>query len=116
MDLSQWQFWLSVASLFIPLVGAAWARDQALQRMITGTRSDWQREISAVKDDARHIMGATAQELHDRVNRTREEYVRRDDLHAHLGRIDKRLDDMSGQMERRLDVIDRKLDQIRGTQ
>lgn len=88
---------VAVGSLLTPFALAALARDRALLAM-----------IGKVKDDAGELVKATTDPLHERVNRVRDEYVRRDDLNDHLARIDKRFDDMAAEQRRangRLDEI-----------
>ncbi len=51
---------------------------------------------------------------HDRINRVRDEYVRRDDLQGHLMRIEKQFDDMRDQIQRGQEATEKKLDKIEG--
>ncbi len=49
----------------------------------------------------RQVMGAIKagdDQLHERVNRTRDEYVRRDDLDQHIRRIEKSVEEMRVEM------------------
>ncbi|TLP48751.1 hypothetical protein FDK21_03575 [Cohaesibacter sp. CAU 1516] len=50
--------------------------------------------------------------LHERVNRIRDEYVRRDDLHQHIGRIDQGLKDMRDESRQENAQINRRLDDL----
>lgn len=65
------------------IVGAAIARDRALQKQITD--GDAAIRDTALKEDA---------VLHERINRTRDEFVRRDDLDQHMKRIEGNLEKM----------------------
>lgn len=66
------QVLVGVGSLLTPIVLAAFARDRALMGMINSQTS----------------------QIHERINRTRDDFVRRDDLAEHLSRLDKQFDDM----------------------
>lgn len=75
---------------FVGMIGGILARDRQLTRLITDG------------DD----------KLHDRVNRVRDEYVRRADLNGHIQRLDaniqnlaKDMHDTSQETTRRLDAI-----------
>lgn len=84
MDGNIWQIVFGVAGLLIgigtlltPVVLAAMARDRQVGRIITEAKDGLRQDVEKV---------------HDRVNRVRDEFVRRDDLAAHLDRIDKSFD------------------------
>ncbi len=79
------QVLIGVGSVLTPVVIAAFARDRSLVAMIE----------------------ASATQLHDRVNRTRDEFVRRDDLAEHLLRLDKQFDSMRADMRLLSDEIRR---------
>lgn len=92
---------LAVAGCLTPIVLASIARDRTLVAMIQSSRND---AMNAVK------MGGDV--THDRINRVRDEYVRRDDLQGHLVRIDKQFDEMRDQIRRGQESTERKLDKI----
>ena len=48
-----------------------------------------------------------------RLDRVRDEYVRRDDLDGHLQRFEKQFDDIRGEMRRGSEATEKKLDEIR---
>lgn len=77
------QVLIGVGSLLTPVVIAAFARDRALISMITTQGSH----------------------LHERINRVRDDFVRRDDLAEHLARNEKQLDDMRTDIRRLSDEI-----------
>ncbi|GGE78995.1 hypothetical protein H1W37_19530 [Stappia taiwanensis] len=59
----------------------------------------------------RHLQSALDQ-LHERINRTRDEYVRRSDLDNHIQRLDKSVDDMRGDIrDMRREFVER-LDKV----
>jgi hypothetical protein len=67
----------------VTLVGGIIARDRYISASIsTGDK--------AVRDEMDKKVGV----LHERVNNTRDEFVRRDDLDGHLGRIEKTINSM----------------------
>lgn len=71
------QVLLGVAAVGVPAVLAAIARDRTLLAMID----------------------SGANQLHDRINRIRDEFVRRDDLAEHLKRMEKQFDGVSMQLK-----------------
>lgn len=92
---------LSVGALLTPIVLAARSRDTALMTM-----------ISSAKEDASRQMKAATDPLHERVNRVRDEYVRRDDLDGHLLRVDKRFDEIHHHMQRNADLVDKRFTEL----
>lgn len=78
-----WQLAIAIASLAIAIGVPVIARDRSLMAM-----------IGDAKEAARRAATDVARELHERVNRVREEYVRRDDLDGHLQRIDQRINEL----------------------
>lgn len=64
------QVLIGVGSLLTPVVIAAFARDRALLTMINSQSG----------------------QVNERINRVRDEFVRRDDLAEHLTRLDKQID------------------------
>lgn len=92
---------LSVGGLLTPIVLAAMARDKSLMSMISGAKEDM----------AAHINAATAP-LHERVNRVRDEYVRRDDLDGHLRRFEKSMDEVKSQLMRQSEKTEARLSEI----
>lgn len=92
---------ISVGALFTPIVLAARSRDTSLMTMIAGAKEDMGRQIKDAADP-----------LHERVNRIRDEYVRRDDLDAHLARVEKRFDEIHHQIQRHSDMTEKRLTEI----
>lgn len=84
-----------------PIVLAAMARDRSHTQAIAGVKDDMAREIKSSVDP-----------LHERVNRVRDEYVRRDDLDGHLARLDKRFDEMNAHVQRSHSYVEKRLDEI----
>lgn len=84
------QWIVGAAFALVGLIGGVIARDRQLSKMITEG------------DD----------KLHERVNRVRDEFVRRDDLDNHIHRLDKSIDqlskdirDQSAETTKRLDAL-----------
>ncbi|MEQ9245374.1 MAG: hypothetical protein RLO21_05235 [Nitratireductor sp.] len=48
------------------------------------------------------VMKANDDKIHERINRVRDDYVRRDDLERHLQRMDKKLDKIDDRFEQML--------------
>lgn len=78
-----WQVLIGVGALLTPVVIAAFARDRQLLASISA-------------GDA---------QIHDRINRIRDEFVRRDDLAEHLARLDKQFVDFRADMRELRDEI-----------
>ena len=71
-----WSWILAAAGIVITLIGGIMVRDRQVMSTIKAG------------DDT----------LHERVNRTRDEYVRRDDLDNHIRRIEKSVEEMRVEM------------------
>lgn len=95
------QVLLGFGGCLTPIVLAALARDRSLMSM-----------ISSIKDDASSTTKATGDALHERINRVRDEFVRRDDFEAHLARFDKRMDEFRDEMRRSSERTDERLEAI----
>lgn len=91
-------------AIMTPIVIAAFNRERALYTLISG-----------MKDELSGMLKAHTDPLHDRINRVRDEYVRRDDLAGHLERWEKRFDDLRDEMRRGHDSVGKKLDEIQKT-
>jgi len=79
----------------VAIVGGLIARDRALMRQI----SDGDAAVQKLSDG--HVAN-----LHERINKTRDEFVRRDALDGHLARIDKNIAGMyaeQNETNRRID-------------
>lgn len=83
----------AVGGLLTPIVLAAFSRDRTLFSMITHS-----------KEEMRAFVDATVNPLNERIDRVRNEYVRRDDLSDHLTRIEKRFDNIQERLD---DIRDR---------
>lgn len=68
--------------------------------------------IAQIKDDVDSKVKTGTDQLHDRIGRVRDEYVRRDDLEGHLSRMEKQFDDIRAEMRRASDMTDKKLEDI----
>lgn len=68
--------------------------------------------IATMKSDAEKNTKTATDALHNRVNRIRDEFVRRDDLATHLAQFDKRLDEMRDELRRSAEKTDKRLDAI----
>ena len=95
------QILLAVASVLTPVVLAAAARDRQLLSIMNKNKEE---AVSAAR--------AEHNNLHDRINRIRDEFVRRDDFDAHMTRLDKRLDDFRDEMREASASTNRRLDSI----
>lgn len=92
---------LAVGGLLTPIILASMARDRTLVSMIAAGRDASEKAIQMASDL-----------IHDRINRIRDDYVRRDDLQGHLVRIDKQFDDMRAHIQRGQETTEKKLDAI----
>lgn len=97
-----WQALLGAGGLLIPVIIAAFARDRQMFQA-----------IALAKEDAARLAEAKAAYLDDRINRVRDEYVRRDDLDGHLQRIDKRLVELREDGRRDMDQLQGELREIK---
>lgn len=84
-----------------PVVLAAMARDRSLISMFTTLETSLEARIKA----------ETAP-LHERVNRVRDEYVRRDDLDAHLSRMEKQFDEVRAELRRNNETVEKRLTEM----
>lgn len=100
-DFEIWKIFLGIGAFLTPIVLAAFARDRSLLSM-----------IAAVKDDASQQIKASVDQVHERINRVRDEFVRRDDLDGHLQRMEKRFDEVWTDMRRNNDAVAKRLDEI----
>jgi hypothetical protein len=101
MNVEIWHLFVGVGGLLVgigglltPIVLAAKARDTSLLTM-----------IAAVKHDSGKMVQAATEPIHERINRVRDEFVRRDDLDGHLARIDKQFDAVHSAIQRGNDEI-----------
>lgn len=102
-----WQWALSAA---IALISAAVAvggivlvimgRDRSLIQFIGQGKAESMAAVEAAKDDLRIFANAGLDAAHARINRFRDEYVRRDDFAAHERRVEKVLDEMKALQNR----------------
>lgn len=72
----------------VGLVGGLIARDRSLLATITKGDADAMAAVKAGDD-----------QLHERLNRTRDDYVRRVDLDGHLSRLDETMKDVRADMK-----------------
>lgn len=74
---------IGVAATLLAIVGGIVARDRQIHTTIDGVRKE---------AEAEH------KNLHERINRTREDMVRQTDLQSHTNRIETMLGSMQGQL------------------
>lgn len=96
---------LGVAAVLTPVIVAAMARDRTLMTMIHNARQDISGLVAAAKTDNDKLLSDATNVVHDRINRVRDEYARRDDLDGHLARFDKQMDGHMGRIDKQLDDI-----------
>lgn len=72
-----------VAAFAVPAVLAAMARDRTLFAM-----------LSEVQMSAQNTVKSAVDPIHERINRVRDEFVRREDLDGHLRRFEKQIDEL----------------------
>lgn len=108
MDASQILLIAGALISLVGVVGGIVVRDRYIQRLITDGDAATRRDASA---ETEKVHGETKQ-LHERVNRVRDEYVKRVDLDSHIERLDSNIvklgDDMRTSSERtnqRLDAV-----------
>lgn len=77
------------------LVGVAVTVVVAIGGIAIGAFRAMSNRLDAVAKDMRASIKDGDDALHERINRVRDDYVRRVDLDGHLARIDKKLDDMA---------------------
>ena len=82
----EWEIIAAVAAL-ATIIGGVIARDRYVMKQISSGDE-------AVRDAAQKASDM----LHERVNRTRDEYVRRVDLDSHLTRLDTSMQDLAKEM------------------
>ena len=99
--MENWQIFLGIGGIMTPVVLAAMARDRSLISMFTTMETGLEQRIKA----------ETAP-LHERVNRVRDEYVRRDDLEAHLSRMEKQFDEVRAELRRTSETNEKRLAEI----
>lgn len=85
---------IGLALTFVTCVGGLIVRDRALLALITNGDKAVHDALEKRVDNA--VIEAKREDaaLHERINRVRDEFVRRDDLDQHLGRIEKNLNQM----------------------
>ena len=94
--------WLIGTTLaFVSLVGGIIARDRNLMAM-----------LEDMKDQLRGHTTRTGNELHERVNSVKDEYVRRVDLDGHIVRIEKSMDGLRADAKTHNDAVNTRLDHI----
>lgn len=106
---------VAFGGLLSPFVLAAMARDRSLVGMINTAANGAAAKVDSVRKETIALINAQTGPLHDRINRVRDEYVRRDDLQAHLVGIEKRFDDLRAELRRSSESTDKKLDEIQKT-
>lgn len=90
------------ASVVIPLVLAARSRDQSLTKMIIDSRDALASTVKTQVD-----------QIHERIGRIRDEYLRRDDFFGHMARMEKQMDDIKASVDKGHETTERQLDDIR---
>lgn len=90
-----------IGATAVTLIGGFIARDRYIQRQITDGD---ERSRAKASDEA--------QKLHDRINRVRDEYVRRVDLDAHIIRLDQNVQEIAREMRDGQKGTNQRLDAI----
>lgn len=110
------EVWVQVALVFggllTPIILAAFVRDRALMAMIAECKADAMSAIDRRTDDLAGRQRQASEDLHERINRVRHEFVRRDDFTAHMDRLEKQFDLMREELQRQSDHTDKRLDAI----
>lgn len=75
------QVLLAVAAVVIPVILAAMARDRSLLTMIGQSKADYDKKVNAA-----------TRELHERINRVRDEFVRREDFYMQIEKVEKQIE------------------------
>lgn len=75
----------------IALVGGVVMRDRAVLTKITDGDTSTRKEVSEVVRELSRQHDEHVAALYERINKTRDEFVRRDDLDGHLSRIEKNI-------------------------
>lgn len=78
-----WQLLLGIGGIAVPVILAAMARDRTLFGMVTKVQAEFSERVKVAVDP-----------IHERINRVRDEFVRREDLDAHLRRFEKQIDEI----------------------
>lgn len=68
--------------------------------------------INTMQTGLKDQIEAKTAPLHERVNRVRDEYVRRDDLDGHLSRMEKQFDDIRSEMRRGSAQVEQRLNEV----
>lgn len=77
-------------------------RDRSLIQFIGQGKAETMAAIELAKDDLRAFAKQGDDEIHSRLNRFQEAYVRRDDFNAHEARIGKTVDEIKADIARAL--------------
>lgn len=107
MELWQWALMALIsavacgASVF-GVILVVMGRDRSLIQFIGQSKAETMAAIELAKDDLRKYAKSGHDDLHARINRVQETFVRRDDFDAHERRAGKSFDDLRADM-RRLD-------------
>lgn len=103
-----WQIAVSAGGVLTPVILAAMARDRTLFTMIGSVKAD----VSKVKTEVGQQIKSAVDPVHERINRVRDEFVRRDDLEGHLNRWEKQFDDLRAEMRRNNENLNTQLSEI----
>lgn len=98
----KWLFGALVA--VVAAVGGFIARDRALVN-----------QIRDGDDNSRKVAKEGADALHERVNKVRDEFVRRDDLDGHIKRFERSVSEMRGEMRHGHTETNKRLDTVMET-
>ena len=92
---------VGVAFTLITVIGGIIARDRYILRLISKSHEDTVREAQRAAD-----------KLDDRLNRVKDDYVRRVDLDAHIGRLDNSVQSLTSEMRSSSAQTNQRLDAI----
>ena len=92
---------IGVAFTLITIIGGIIARDRYILGLISKSHESTAREAQRAAD-----------KLDDRLNRVKDEYVRRVDLDGHIGRLDNSVQNLTGEMRSSSAQTNQRLDAI----
>lgn len=85
---------LAIVTLVISVAGAVGGSVWRTNSVLRTERKDLEAKLETHRRDT----SAKISELHDKVERVRDKYVRREDLNSHLSNIEKSIDELKAEM------------------
>jgi len=95
------QWLIGAAFAFVGLIGGVVARDRYVMRLVNGE-----------DETTRKMVREEADKLHERLNRTRDEYVRRVDLDGHIIRLEGSVRELANEMRSNTQSTNHRLDAV----